>query len=924
VGVLLGVSHSPAEGGIARKHDLGVQWGVMPSTARFVPTVLLLVLGASAAVAAEPPALSPGPSSSPGGASPGVAETPRLDAAAFARQIELDLLAGREALRQHGIPLETLLTSSMTAISGEEAVRLAGEVETHVLQLRTEHLALVHNNAHLFEEMIQELEEVGRRAHAVTVATDASQREERLRALREKGPGLMDRLRATLQVGVGRLSERLGAPPALIVSGGASVGSYQAGFLHYYSLFLQDRARLLREIPAERREALRALGMDLPLDPPSGFTLVTGASAGSVNALLAAYAGCREPERIPTRSLFFETWNTLSLETLLNTSGVSPDHMFSSKPVDDAIARVKSLEPSAWKPCRFSLGATTTRLERREIDLSSAAGSLGPSKAPLRLARFTEEFLLEATGGAGRAPVYCPFPGCDAPAGPEAPFYPRLIHPPGQPVPVESVFNMISASGAFPTAFAPRVVPHRYFDSSTGKWIDDEKTQFTDGGIYNNNPLGLAVRMARNEQGANLSHHRFLYIDPNATTWNWAGSGERRWPGPGLLSTFEDVLKGFVGTAVTAQLMDTLEAAPEVRDRLDVPLRHGLLAGEHLLWMSAFLDEDFRTFDFHRGMVDAWYFLTRESDNRVLFAELSRALGGAPAPLAEMNAPLLDCFLAFELSDEAEPSSVAECRSFKSPAEINIQSLMAITRKMRKDPSLSDQNKFERFTAALAERGYVFRSGLLKGQPASVLRREFRRSVGDSVDRLSQLQPASQQLGFSVATKQALDDAVIFAPRPFYVLAGFTSNGVEVAASPALTWWDDKEVRLRGGGRLSFTQAAPLSDGATTFALDTEAYVNATYAFSSPALKPLRLEAGLGAVTTATYLWSTKQWVSVRFAAEGSIAAIAAEHVEISIRPRVYLDLGKETAPLYVPVAADGPSRHLNAVEVVLGAGWRF
>ena len=430
--------------------------------------------------------------------------------------------------------------------------------------------------------------------------------------------------------------------------------------------------------------------------------------------------------------------------------------------------------------------------------------------------------------------------------------------------------------------------------------------------------------MARSEGGGSIEHHRFLYFDPNAVTWSWQTAPKKEWAGPGVLATFEDVLKGFAETAMTAQLMDTLEAEPEVRERLDIPLRHGLLAGEHLMWMSAFLDEDFRTYDFHRGMVDAWHFLTQESDNRVLFDELARVPGAASTPLVAMNAPLFQCFLAFEQSDVAEPSALPACQNLKGAEVDNIRSLMAANRKIVKDPTISEQNKFERFTTALGERNYVFRSGLLKGEPASALRRQFRRVIGATVDELAHQQPSSQRLGFEVVTKQALDNGVTYAPRPFFWLAGFTSSGVELAVSPALGSWEDKELRVRGGGRASFTQAAPLKDG-TTPAFDLETYVGPTFAFNGVFFKPLRVEIGLSGVSTATYLWTVKQIVSVRFAAEGSFALIAGEHIEVSIRPRVYLDLGNSSSSFYVPVVTgDGPSRHLNAVDVVLGAGWRF
>ena len=202
--------------------------------------------------------------------------------------------------------------------------------------------------------------------------------------------------------------------------------------------------------------------------------------------------------------------------------------------------------------------------------------------------------------------------------------------------------------------------------------------------------------------------------------------------------------------------------------------------------MSAFLDEDFRSFDFHRGMVDAWHFVSKESDTRILFEELAHANPESPPTTVGVDSPLFECFLAFEQSVADEPTALPACGRLRTEESQNVLSLMAVSRKMRKDPTLSLSNNFERFTEGLATRGYVFRSGLLKGQTASALQGKFRQVFGDAVTELTHQQPRSQQLGFQVGTKLALDSAIAYQPVPFYSLVGITSGGLELAVSPSL------------------------------------------------------------------------------------------------------------------------------------------
>jgi hypothetical protein len=154
------------------------------------------------------------------------------------------------------------------------------------------------------------------------------------------------------------------------------------------------------------------------------------------------------------------------------------------------------------------------------------------------------------------------------------------------------------------------------------------------------------------------------------------------------------------------------------------------------------------------------------------------------------------------------------------------------------------------------------------------------------------------------------------------LLAGITSGGVELAVSPSLMHWREKELRLRTGVRASYGESVRFSGGESPADIDAAAYVSGAFGFGPP---PIRFEAGLGLLTEASYLPDTSKWVALRFAVEGSLMVVAAEHLEISLRPRLYLDRGRADSPLYVPTtgSANVPQK-FEAVGLLLGAGWRF
>ena len=121
-------------------------------------------------------------------------------------------------------------------------------------------------------------------------------------------------------------------PYAMTISGGVSLGAYEAG-LNWAVI------ELMRNHTA--RQAPRLLG-------------VTGASAGSINALLTAIRWCEtRPTSTAEENLFARTWLPIGLDKLLPGRD---DDVVRRRPVPVHPARPALARPLRGKPARRSRG----------------------------------------------------------------------------------------------------------------------------------------------------------------------------------------------------------------------------------------------------------------------------------------------------------------------------------------------------------------------------------------------------------------------------------------------------------------------------------------------------------------------------------------------------------------------------------------
>jgi len=411
---------------------------------------------------------------------------------------------------------------------------------------------------------------------------------------------------------------------ALTVSGGVSLGSYQAGYLYYLTQTLERDPK---------REKL---------------VMAAGASAGSVNALLALMASCSPAALRPEDSLFWKVWTEVGLRQLYVRNDVSAINLFSRRALRASIERVRKLwQQGLPTSCDVVLGVTATRLIAKEVAL---AGELAT------IPRTEEKFLLRIRGrGRGREPLLTNY--LDA----NFAFGQALLPLEGANVsPFESLLNLLLASSAFPLAFSPHPISFCLSDPAvTGVargrcTLKDAVTElFIDGGVFDNRPIRLAARVAA--AGLEISPDgqaqwkarptfeklnlpkgvRFAFLDATSRAYPLAPETAAETEFSTAFSLILHLIENFVSTAQSKELLTMLEVQPDVRNRIDITENYFPRASELMASFFGFFERMFRIFDFYLGMYDARRFLTAHHSTEVIFPE-EAGLKKAPASWAPL------------------------------------------------------------------------------------------------------------------------------------------------------------------------------------------------------------------------------------------------------------------------------------------------
>ncbi len=395
-----------------------------------------------------------------------------------------------------------------------------------------------------------------------------------------------------------------------MVSGGVSLGSYEAGFLYY----LVESMKLSPDVFDVR--------------------IATGASAGSINGLLTLLSACDAKSTDPKTSLFYTTWTDIGFPGLFDPKQKSPISLFSrntmNKVSDRILARVGQGFPES---CDVVLGVTTTRLSPKRDALGS--------RSQLDLPRAEERFVVRLRGkGNGKTPILENY--VDPTYG-----FPQVLLPfEDNPRPTETLRDLLYASSAFPFAFQPVTLPNCLTNPRAPNAPclpgTASRTPFVDGGVFDNQPLGLASRLAgdgllpggtRAAFASPLKRQNKLpsddaivvYVDPELTSFSRPPEKTEAERMKSAASLGMHYMEMFVESARTKELLSVLEATPELRERLAIAATDVPPVSQSLASFFGFFDKRFREIDFYLGMRAARNFM----DER-LAAHVSRVRGDSP------------------------------------------------------------------------------------------------------------------------------------------------------------------------------------------------------------------------------------------------------------------------------------------------------
>jgi len=370
---------------------------------------------------------------------------------------------------------------------------------------------------------------------------------------------------------------------SMVISGGVSLGAYESGYNWAMIKMLHKVRRNGKLIKPDLRS-------------------VAGASAGSINALLTAMYWCQK-DSIPLKNsvddnLFYDTWVDLGIEDLL-IKGEDPNNkstLFTRKGLERKAAKIiEHLEkPIYRKNCEVPIGVSVTKA--RPI-IENVQG------IKIKNQHFSIPLTLKEKNGKAIVTNRSMPPSTD--------FY---ISIPGIEKDKNKLIDVLFASAAFPGAFQQVKLRYNYKGKTRSNY-------FIDGGAYDNIPLQLAIELDKS-----ASH--YLFIDPN---------NMRKEPVNNEEEGEEQIPLGFI-TTNAIPLLNSLEIFQSMKlyqainqyirndssKTLILSSRYHPLTAGYLSHFGAFLDKNFRMYDYYVGVYDAIYHLSASFKTKKQYAHLSQ------------------------------------------------------------------------------------------------------------------------------------------------------------------------------------------------------------------------------------------------------------------------------------------------------------
>ncbi len=355
---------------------------------------------------------------------------------------------------------------------------------------------------------------------------------------------------------------------SMVISGGVSLGAYEAGY--NWAMI-----KMLSEI----RDEGKLIEPDL--------RSVAGASAGSINALLSAMYWCQK-DSVPLHNtvddnLFYETWVNLGIEDLV-IKGKDPSNknsLFTRRGLEEKgetiIEHLK--KPIFRKGCEVPLGVSVTKVRPIVENISGIKVKNQNFSVPLVFKEKNGQGIVENKELPKSTAFYISIPGIEKDR--------------------QKLVNVLFASGAFPGAFQQVKLDYEYKGKKHSHY-------FIDGGLYDNVPLDLAIALDQN-----ASH--FLFMDPSNIRKEIIVDEEdsaEELPVGFITTNLIPVFSSF-GIMQSMKLYDAINKnfRDDSNKKLILSSRYHPITGKFLEHFGAFLDQNFRTYDYYVGIYDAIYHL---------------------------------------------------------------------------------------------------------------------------------------------------------------------------------------------------------------------------------------------------------------------------------------------------------------------------
>jgi predicted acylesterase/phospholipase RssA len=800
----------------------------------------------------------------------------------------------------------------------------------------------------------------------------------------------LDRVIRALRLELSRVAAVERMRLSLISRGGVSLGNWQAGFLYLLTEWAKGR-------PGQRA----ATGIT-----PPAFSTVTGASAGAVNGFAAAIEGCKRPNPSAQDSLFYRAWIGLGLFGRHGKPGLFPRDRDASGPL--SLFTAEALEETLGLAKHTMLGGGL--LPHCIVDLGFVATHLAPTESPVHVResgdpilstqKLKEKFTVRldssgAGGGLGITNIGPPEAAKD-----DRLYYVGLGHE--EEVAPDALLAGVRASAAFPGAFPPvRLAYTKYVPGPDGQVLPKEREEtFIDGGVLDNTPVGLAVVLDEwRDEGPAVGVHlqglvppdprTYVFIEPAVTSWTLGGpeapegreEPEADTKTTSMLGTYVGFAFDLLDTSTDAQLTNTAEQFSFVRHerpgwnepRLSVPERNMPITGEQFSHFMAFMEQDFRIFDFYVGMADAYEYIRQEACFFSVEGEHCepdgplRRLDGA---LRQAN-PNYRCMRDYYDSDEARslekistdqlPQACRElqevvCEGSGPPdteqavndflksgavlsesrpdrciepaiANHNFQALLAGMHDYKvwmQSPDYSEEGELDHFFEALGgeptER-FIYvdlptHLGRNKGYlDATEVRRGFRSLLQEGIDYVAAEQPPVSDLGLTVVGR-TVADAYFGRDYPKHIIGlGIAQRGLEVGFGRRL---GERPFRWDSTFRFFNLQNQSFGSGLNPFTGEFYLATQATGILPIASVADVELGAGWAISETVAFNSGSPGHVAFRTGPRASLALVLLQRLYVALNADYYPVNRKANA--YRELDA----RVTNSWEWNLTAGFRF